>query len=90
MPVYRYRSFEEAEHALWLKPGDPRIGRVTAWIWAFSTALLGPAQYMDFGQRGLKKFRSIEEANADRERWETERSRYLRKLRSSGSDAREP
>jgi hypothetical protein len=78
MPVYRYHSFEEAERAMWRKPGDPRNGRITAWIWAFSAALLGPAQHMDFGQRGLKKFRSIEEANADRERWEKERSRFLR------------
>ena len=86
MPVYRYRSLEEAQRALWLEPGDPRIARIAEWLWEFSASLLGPAQHMDFGQRGLKKFRSIEEANADRERWETERSRYLRKLHSSGSD----
>jgi len=84
MPVYRYRSLNEARRALWLKPGDPRLGRITAWIWAFSAALLGPARSMDFGTRGVKKFRSIEEANADRKRWETERSRFLRKVRSSG------
>jgi hypothetical protein len=85
MPVYRYRSLDEARRALWLKPGDPRLGRITAWLWAFSAALLGPARSMDFGMRGVKKFRSIEEANADRQRWERERSCFLRTLRCSQS-----
>jgi hypothetical protein len=85
VPVQRFRSLEDARRALWLKPGDPRLERATAWVWALSDELLRAARLRNFVARGVKKFRSIEEANADRQRWETERSRFLRKLYSSES-----
>jgi hypothetical protein len=77
MPVQRFRTLEEARRALWLKPGDPRLERTIKWVWALSAGLMGHSPQ----PRGLKKFRTLEEANADRKRWETERSRSLGKLR---------
>jgi hypothetical protein len=72
MPVYRFRSLDEARRAMWLKPGDPRLEKAIAWVWGLAE-LPGPT-----GEpRGVKKFRSIQEANADRKRWETERSQRL-------------
>jgi hypothetical protein len=75
MPVYRFRTLEDARRALWLKPGDPRLERITEWVWALAAELMGPHP----PPRGLKKFRTLEEANADRKHWEAERSRSLRK-----------
>ena len=75
MALRKFRTFEEAERALFLEPGTPELARKVAWVWAFSWALAGrPVQ-----PRGLKKFHSIEDANADREQWETQ---YCRDLRS--------
>ena len=79
MPVQRFRTLEEARRALWLKPGDPQLERTVEWVWALSTDLMGGCPQ----PRGVRKFRTLEEANADRKRWETERSRSLRKLRES-------
>ena len=81
MRVERFRTLDEARRALWLKPGDPRLERVVAWVWALGTALAGPSPLPP----GVSKFRTIEEANADRKKWEMERSRALRKLRSPGT-----
>jgi len=77
MSVQRFRTLEDARRALWLKPGDPRLERIIAWVWALSAELMGNQP----PPRGLRKFHTLEEANADREQWETERSRSLRKLR---------
>ncbi len=79
MPIQRFRTLEDARRALWLKPGDPRLVRAIRWVWALSTELVG--HYPP--PRGVRKFRTLEEANADRKHWETERSRSLRKLRES-------
>lgn len=81
MPLYRYRTFDEARRALWRKPGDPELERIIAWLWAFSAELAGPS----LQPRGVRKFRTIEEANADRKHWEIERSRLLRKRWTSES-----
>jgi hypothetical protein len=81
MPVYRFRTLDEARRALWLKPGDPRLERVTRWVWALAAELAGPLRL----PRGVRKFRTLEEADADREQWEAKRSRSLRNLRSSAS-----
>ncbi len=65
MPFYRFRTLEEARRALWLKPGDPRLERTVQWVWALSAELIGPHPQ----PRGLKKFRTLEEADADRKQW---------------------
>jgi hypothetical protein len=73
----RFRDFEQAREALWIEPGDPRlIARIRS-LWEFSSRLLGGRS----APRGLRRFRSIEEANEDRERWIAERARALRAAR---------
>jgi hypothetical protein len=85
MPVSRFRTFDEARRALWMKPGSPELARTVAWVWAFAWELAGrPVQ-----PRGLKKFRTIQEANADRERWETDHCRSLRRRRLADSADRQ-
>lgn len=79
MPVYRFKTHEDAQRALWHEPGDPLIGPTLRALWSISSALAGGGA----PPRGLKKFRSIEDANADRQRWEAERARLLRARRAS-------
>ncbi len=64
VPVWKFRSHDEARRALWLEPDDPRIGAAIDTVLGF--ARLGPQVPPP---RGVRKFRSIEEANADRELW---------------------
>jgi len=84
MPVTKFRTLDEASRALWLKPGTPELARAVAWVWAFSASLAGNPVY----PRGVRKFRTIEDANADRNRWEIEYSRALREKRRSPPPAR--
>lgn len=64
MPIQRFRTQEEARQALWLPSGDPRIGPRLRQLWAFARRLLPPGRKFP---RGVQKFRSIEEANRERE-----------------------
>lgn len=83
MPVYRYKSHEDARRAQWRKPGDPQIGPTLRALLSLSSALtdgLAPP-------RGLFKFRSIEEANAHRDAWERERIRQIRAKVAAQNDA---
>ena len=85
MSLRKFRTFEDAERALFREPGTPELARAVAWVWAFGTSLACyPVQ-----PRGLKKFRTIEEANADREQRETEHCRSLRKRRLEEPAARQ-
>lgn len=64
MPVRKIRTFLEAREAQWLPPGDPRLAdRIRRW-WAIS-AKLSPVH----PPKGVRKFRTIEEANAERATW---------------------
>ena len=64
MPVYRFRTHEEAHRSRWMKPGDPRI-----------ESAMG--QVLDMGARmwplarpaGVRKFRTVSEARAWRATW---------------------
>lgn len=84
MPVHKYRSVEEMpDAALRYDAGDPRIARSIRYLWHLSDALLG-----DVGTcipRGVRKYRSIEEADADRDRWEQERVDRIRANRTDKS-----
>ena len=81
MPVTKYRSVEEMpDAALKYDAGDPRIIRSIRYLWDMSERLLG-----DVGTcvpRGVRKYRSIEEADRDRERWEQERVAKIRASRA--------
>ena len=65
MPVVKFHSFEEAREALWGEPGDPAYLQRISWLWAFCDRLY-PRRY----PRGVYRFTSIEEANAQRDAWE--------------------
>lgn len=75
MPVWKYRSIDETPEAWQMKLGRPLGPRIRA---VLSLApIAGPLNI----PRGVHKFRSIEEAQADRERYEQERIDRLRAAR---------
>lgn len=63
MPVERFRTFEDARRAGWLEPGDPKLARRMAWVFAWTTRMAREAP-----PRGVQRFRTIEAANEARER----------------------
>jgi hypothetical protein len=65
MPVRKFRDVSEMEDTLWYDRGDPALFRAIARIWDFA-ARACPLQF----PRGVHKYCSIEDANADRDRWE--------------------
>lgn len=68
MPVQRFRSFEEARRALWAESGSPDIANRMRLLWAFAARLTtrrAPA--------GVRRFRTLEEAQHERATWETVR-----------------
>lgn len=75
MPVFKYRRIEDMPDS-WEYFGDRNIaGRLR---FVLSTArLAGPMSI----PRGVRKYRSIDEANADRDRWEQERVDRIRNER---------
>ncbi len=75
MPVQKFKTFEEAEKALWtFSPDDAYFARV-AELWDFANKL-NPVSY----PKGIFKFRTIEEANKHREEVELA---HIRKKASS-------
>ncbi|HEX9973672.1 MAG TPA: hypothetical protein VGD14_16485 [bacterium] len=67
MPIYKYKTFEEAERALWnLSPDENYYHRV-AELWDFANEL-NPIFYPS----GVFKFKTIEEANRHRKNFEIE------------------
>lgn len=76
MPVERYRSLDDARRALWTRRPDPSLIPRIRHLWAFSRRLApGPAP------RGLRKFRTREDADAEREAWCARRALSLRAAR---------
>ena len=77
MPIRKYRTLEEMNREpRWLPTGDPSIPRKIRYLWRFSELLLQPVGTC--APRGVRKYRSIEEAAADRDRWEQERVDRIR------------
>jgi hypothetical protein len=76
----RFHDLERAREALWIPPGDARLVPRIRSLWTFSARLLGGRS----GPRGIRRFRTIEEANEDREQWVLERARALRAERGPG------
>lgn len=77
MPVSKYRSVHDMpDVALVHDAGDPAIPRKIRMLWRLSEALLAPVGTNI--PRGVRKFRSIEDAQADRDRYEQERVDRLR------------
>jgi hypothetical protein len=73
MPVWKFRTMEDAERALWTTSDDPALPRRIRNLWS-RRSLAGPLD----GPRGVLKYRSIEDANADRDRWEAARVARIR------------
>jgi hypothetical protein len=62
MPIYKFKTFEAAERALWnFHPDEHYYDRV-AELWEFANEL-NPISY----PRGIFKFQNIEQANRHRE-----------------------
>jgi DNA-directed RNA polymerase specialized sigma24 family protein len=67
VPVYKFRTLQEASVALWASPDDPRLpNRVRSWWRSCAT------RAVTHSPRGLRKFRSIEEANTEQATWRVE------------------
>lgn len=79
MPIQRFHSSEEAREALWVRHADPRLVPRIRSLWAFASRLApGTAP------RGVRRFRSFEEAQRDRDEWITKRAHALRAARRDG------
>ncbi len=57
MPIYRYRSFEEADRALWCYKPDDHYYRRVSQLFAFAFRLKPPTC-----RRGVFRFKSIGDA----------------------------
>lgn len=68
MPVQRFKDFDAARRALWIDPKDQTLSARIRRLWAFSSRLAFPS-----APRGLRKFKSIEAANAERDAYVRER-----------------
>ena len=64
VPVYKFRTFEEARQALWHDGLDKRYLQRVAKLWAFSARFKKPAF-----PPGVYKYRNITEASQEREHW---------------------
>jgi hypothetical protein len=80
VPLQRFRDLDEARRALWARPDDGTLAGRIRRLWAFSARLAKP-----YAAPGVRRFRTIEEANADRERSARERARALGAERSAAS-----
>ena len=64
MPVYRFRSMEEAREALWIAGNSTELAERMRKLWAFQARFRQERM-----PRGVYRYRSIEEANRARDRW---------------------
>ena len=64
MPVQKFRTLEEAERALWTEPAGATLIERIRRVWHRSTILAGRSF-----PTGVRKYRTLEEAEADRQRW---------------------
>ena len=72
MPIRKYRTLDEMnQEQRWLPSGDASIPQKIRHLWRLSELLLRPVGTCV--PRGVRKYRSIEEAAIDRNRWEQER-----------------
>lgn len=77
MPVTKYRDFESARIDLWTsKKGPDLVRRITRLL------ELSFQMVPDAIPRGIRKFRSLEEAQDERLAWTRARSQSMRKNRT--------
>ena len=75
MPVFKYRSIGDMPEAWAMKDDRPLGPRIRAVL--SLGVIAGPLRVT----RGVTKYRSIEEAASDRDRWEQERVNRIRAAR---------
>ena len=80
MTIYKYKTFEEAERALWNFHPDETYFRKVAELWSFANRL-SPVSC----PTGIFKFRSLEEANKHRDQWELEHAKKIQSTRGAAS-----
>ena len=76
MPLQRFRDFDEARRALWIARGKNGLAARIRSVWAFARRL-APGS----APRGLRRFRTPEEAEHERAAWIEQRVRALREAR---------
>lgn len=74
MGIQKFKTFEEAERALWCFHPDKEYYKRVAELWKLANYLCPP----NF-PRGIFKYRTIEEANRDKEKWILENALKKRK-----------
>lgn len=74
MPVFKYRSIEDMPEAWAANDGRPLGPRIRAIL---SLGVIAPLDV----PKGITRYRSLEEAAADRERWEQDRVNRIRAAR---------
>lgn len=84
MPVRKYRDVSEMED-VWYEPGDPRLFAALREIWRFSYEFCRP-----HFPPGVYKHRSIEELNAQTERWQEANFRAFQARRAAEQAAPRP
>lgn len=84
MPIYKFRSFAEAERALWNFNPDEAYFRRVAQLWEFAN-MLSPMAY----PRGIFKYRSIEEADKEKREWDLANAKKLQAKRAAAVRRRE-
>jgi hypothetical protein len=78
MPVQKFKTFEEAEKALWKFHPDAAYYDRIAELWDFANKL-NPISY----PKGIFKFRTIEEANKHRDEYELAHAKRTQRERKS-------
>ena len=67
MPIQKFRTLDEARRALWMRSDDPRLPERARALMAFSRRLA-----IVHAPPGVRKFRAMDEANAERKTWRVE------------------
>jgi hypothetical protein len=63
VPVQRFRTFEEAERALWMASDDPKLPDRIRAVWSRARRFARPVV-----RRGVHRYRSVGEATAEQDR----------------------
>jgi hypothetical protein len=79
MPVRKYRHVGEMDRNSWYQRGDPRLFRAIEAVWKLGQTLARPSF-----PPGVYRFRSIDEADEQRVRWERRNIERIRYERRSG------
>ncbi len=76
MPIQRFKDSEDAREALWVRRDDPQLVPRIRNLWVFAARLAPGA-----APRGVRRFRSVEDAQRDRDEWTAQRAHALRAAR---------